>query len=200
MQMTKSILCHMQKLWSLFPISLQSLPTFSFKYLSRGPPIAVSLISAVMLPCCLMSSYFAQSLWHIPLSPHQCLTLLMLGTIYLGIFLETSQAFIQLPCFASSSGPGTLSQVLNFVLGMCKNADSLNYRYMYQERRGEKGSRHHRLLQHSYFFWYRDQDQDFFSLVIWNYKFVWVHPPRLFLFFSYPPHTPVPQFLFFKSL
>lgn len=136
-----------------------------------------------------MSSYFAQSLWHIPLSPHQwgergmCLTLLMLGTIYLGIFLETSQAFIQLPCFASSSGPGTLSQVLNFVLGMCKNADSLNYRYMYQERRGEKGTRHHRLLQHSYFFWYRDQDQDFFSLVIWNYKFVWVHPPSPFFYF-----------------
>lgn len=181
---------------TLFPILLQSLPTFSFKDLSRSPPIAVLLTSAVMLLVCLMSSYFAQSLWHIPLSPHQCLTFLMLGTIYLGIFLETSQAFIQLPCFSSSSGPGTLSQVLNFVLGMCKNVDSLNYRY--QERRSEKGIRHHHLLQHSYFFWYRDQDQDFFSLVIWNYKLcLGISPLPFFFNFSYPPYTPAPKVLGF---
>lgn len=49
--MIKSILYHMKKLdLPLLPILLQFLPPFSFKDLSKSPPIAVSLISAIMLP------------------------------------------------------------------------------------------------------------------------------------------------------
>lgn len=139
----------------LLPVLFQFLPTFSSKDLSKSPPIAVSLISAIMLP----SPVFPHMLllctdpWHTPPPPHHCLMLLMLGTTYQGHFLETSKAFSQLPCFASSSRPELLSPVLNFGLGISKNVHRLNYSYMYQERKSEKETPYYCLPQHSYFLW-----------------------------------------------
>lgn len=187
MPMTKSILHHMQKALSLFPILVQLLPTFSFEDLSRSPPIAVSLIPTVTLLCSLMSSSFAQSLWHIPLSPHQCLTLLMLGTIYPGIFLETSQAFIQLLCFASSSGPGSLSHFEHCLRNVQKCWTPKLEVFVSGKERWE---RNHIALAASTL---TILMQDFINLVIWNSKLCLdtAHPV---LIFSYPPHPPAAHF------
>lgn len=152
---------------TLFPISLQSLPTFSLKDLSRSPPIAVSLISAVMLPCSLMSSSFAQSLWHFPLSSHWCLMLLMISRHLPGNisgFLPPSVFFFLLWAWNTK-----------WCFELClKNVQKCwQPKLQVYESGKERWERNQTPLSASSFIFLI---QDFVNLVIWNYK-LWVFPP-----------------------